>query len=108
MLAASLTSVEEVMQLAGIHHITVSPPLLQGLADRSASSWEAEVGAYFAAGPDDEWTGKGFEGCLRDESEWRLAFTRSGKGIYEEKLIQAINIFSDKQDALEQLAREFM
>lgn len=106
-LAASLTSVAEVMQLAGIQHVTVSPPLLRALAARSASSWTEQVGEYFAAGPDQPWT-KDFEAALKDESQWRIAFTRSGNGKYEEKLIQAINIFSDKQDALEELARRFV
>jgi transaldolase len=105
-LAASLTSVEEVMQLAGIHHITVSPPLLQGLDERAASSWEEDVGAYFAAGPGEKWEENGFNACVEDESRWRLAFTRSGGGVFEGKLIQAITIFSDQQDALEELARQ--
>ncbi|KAK4102394.1 aldolase [Parathielavia hyrcaniae] len=45
-LAASLTSVEQVMQLAGIHHITISPPLLAELAATAAATWPgaAEVG----------------------------------------------------------------
>ncbi|GKT65165.1 transaldolase [Colletotrichum tofieldiae] len=106
-LAASLTSVAEVMQLAGIQHVTVSPPLLRGLAAQPASTWTEQVGKYFAAGPDEPWT-KDFQAALRNESEWRIAFTRSGNGKYEEKLIQAINIFSDKQDALEELARRFL
>ncbi|PNH29837.1 hypothetical protein VD0002_g6882 [Verticillium dahliae] len=47
-LAASLTSTAEVLQLAGIHHITVSPPLLRGLSDSSLPSehgktWVAET-----------------------------------------------------------------
>ncbi|KAF6811330.1 Transaldolase 2 [Colletotrichum sojae] len=106
-LAASLTSVAEVMQLAGIQHVTVSPPLLRALAAQPASAWTEQVGAYFAAGPDESWT-RDFEKALRDESEWRIAFTRSGNGKYEEKLIQAINIFSDKQDGLEELARRYL
>ncbi|KAH6668145.1 transaldolase [Plectosphaerella plurivora] len=103
-LAASLTSVEEVVQLAGIHHVTVSPPLLRGLHGRAASSWEGDVGAYFAAGPEVTWDEDGFGTSVEDESRWRLAFTRSGGGVYEGKLIQAINIFSDQQDELEELA----
>lgn len=106
-LAASLTSVAEVMQLAGIQHVTVSPPLLRGLAAESASTWTEKVGGYFAAGPDERWT-KDIQAALKDESEWRIAFTRSGNGKYEKKLIQAINIFSDMQDALEKLASGFL
>ncbi|TDZ44885.1 Transaldolase [Colletotrichum trifolii] len=106
-LAASLTSVAEVLQLAGIQHITVSPPLLRGLAAQPASSWTEKIGGYFAAGPDAPWT-RDFESALKDESEWRMAFTRSGNGKYEEKLIQAINIFAGTQDGLEELARHFL
>ncbi|KAL0929659.1 Transaldolase 2 [Colletotrichum truncatum] len=106
-MAASLTSVAEVVRLAGIQHVTVSPHLLQGLATQPASTWPEEIGGYFAAGPDKAWDAD-FGAALQDESEWRIAFTRSGNGKFEEKLIQAINIFSDKQDSLEELARRFL
>ena len=39
-LAASLTSIQEVMQLAGVQHITVSPPLLRELAQTASDGWE--------------------------------------------------------------------
>ncbi|KAF9869669.1 transaldolase [Colletotrichum karsti] len=106
-LAASLTSVAEVVQLAGIQHVTVSPPLLRGLAAQPALSWTEKIGAYFAAGPDKKWT-TDFGAALKDESEWRIAFTRSGNGKYEEKLIQAINIFCESQAGLEELARRYL
>lgn len=106
-LAASLTTVPEVMQLAGIQHVTVSPPLLRALAAAPSSTWTEKVGGYFADGPDERWI-KDFQAALKDESEWRFAFTRSGNGRYEEKLIQAINIFSEKQQSLEELARSYL
>ncbi|ORY70351.1 transaldolase [Pseudomassariella vexata] len=103
-LPASLTSIQEVMMLAGAHHITVSPHLLKKLAETPANPWEGDTGSVFK-GKDDVTFGN-FDKILNDESAWRLAFTRSSNGRMEEKIIQAINIFCDKQDGLEQLARK--
>ena len=47
MLPASLTSIQEVMKLAGAHHITVSPPLLIKLAETPANPWEGDTGSVF-------------------------------------------------------------
>lgn len=103
-LAASLTSVDEVMQLAGIQHITISPKLLGELAARDASSWNGQLGGYFAQGPaDSKWDTTDYKTIIGDESTWRLAFTRSGFGTSEEKIIQAINYFSDFQEKIEEL-----
>lgn len=107
-LAASLTSIDEVMQLAGIQHITISPGLLSGLADRDASSWDAKIGAYFAEGPTNkDWDLKDYERIVRDESAWKLAFTRSGFGTSVGKIVQAINYFCDFQDKLEELVKQY-
>ncbi|KAG7110678.1 Transaldolase like protein [Verticillium longisporum] len=105
-LAASLTSTAEVLQLAGIHHITVSPPLLRGLSDSSLPSEHGKLGAYFAAGPGSKFDRKAFDATYRGrESAYRILFSRSGHGSAEVKLNQAINIFCDKQDELEEVAR---
>lgn len=88
------------MLLAGVHLITVSPPLLAELAATTAldlkrpSSFDAEL----RFNPDS---------VPRDEAGWRMALTRSKAGRNEGKLIQAINIFADVQDQLESLARSF-
>ncbi|OIW28149.1 aldolase [Coniochaeta ligniaria NRRL 30616] len=99
-LAASLTSIEEVMQLAGVHHITISPPLLAELAATTADGWK-----------DRDVLGRELnhasEAIPLDESAWRMAFTRSKAGKNEGKIIQAINIFADMQDQLENMARKF-
>lgn len=106
-LAASLTSVEEVMQLAGVDHITISAALLKQLAGREASSWHSKVGDYFAQGPAAKSLAvEEYTRLFRDESAWRLAFTRSGFGSSEGKIIQAINYFSDFQEKLEALVRQ--
>lgn len=107
-LAASLTSVEEVMQLAGIQHITVSAALLQQLASREESSWTGDLGAYFREGPSQKtWETRDYSGLYADEDAWKLAFTRSGFGTAEGKIIQAINYFSDFQEKLEEMVRQY-
>ncbi|KAI0827525.1 transaldolase [Hypoxylon sp. FL0890] len=102
-LPASLTSIQEVMKLAGVHHITVAPHLLTKLAETPANPWDGETGSVL-----EDATSEGlgdYSSILEDESAWRLAFTRSQEGKSEVKNIQAINIFCDKQDALEGLAQ---
>ncbi|OTB02704.1 hypothetical protein M426DRAFT_322458 [Hypoxylon sp. CI-4A] len=103
-LPASLTSIQEVMKLAGAHHITVAPHLLTKLAETPANPWEGDTGSVFKAGKEEEFGT--YSDVLEDESSWRLAFTRSLDGKAEGKIIQAINIFCDKQDGLEGLVRQ--
>ena len=47
-----------------------------------------------------------FAAILQDESTWRLAFTRSGRGMSEGKIIQAINIFYEMQINLEAMIKK--
>ena len=102
-LPASLTSIDEVMMLAGADHITISPPLLTELANTPTASFTGAVGSVFKE------AGSSINAAkftLKDESEWRLSFTRSEAGTSESKIIQAINIFSDMQDRLEALVQD--
>lgn len=107
-LPASLTSIDEVMQLAGAHHITVSPPLLAELAVTPSKDWESGqvVGRTLKETPIPAVSvSEVYDEISRDEASWRLAFTRSHNGRSEGKIIQAINIFSDMQDRLEAMVR---
>ncbi|KAH8655244.1 transaldolase [Xylariales sp. PMI_506] len=101
-LPASLTSIQEVMMLAGAHHITVSPPLLTKLAETPANPWEGDIGSAFRRG-EQQTTFPDYSGILEDEGAWRLAFSRSQSGKSEGKNIQAVNIFCEKQEGLEGL-----
>ncbi|CAJ2499632.1 Uu.00g024850.m01.CDS01 [Anthostomella pinea] len=103
-LPASLTSIQDVMKLAGAHHITVAPHLLTKLAETPANPWEGETGSVFKTKPEEEFGS--FDGIVEDESSWRQAFTRSQDGKAEGKIIQAISIFCEKQQGLEALARQ--
>lgn len=102
-LPASLTSIEEVMMLAGADHITISPPLLGELESTPAESFKGDIGSVFKkTEPETD----ALQYHLNDESDWCLSFTRSGGGTSENKIIQAINTFSDMQDRLEALVRD--
>ncbi|KUI55850.1 Transaldolase [Cytospora mali] len=101
-LPASLTSIDEVLQLAGVDHITVSPPLLTELAATAAQGYQGDIGSVMKAAEAAQGDGKDkYEVILEDESAWRLAFTRSEGGKSEGKIIQAINIFYEMQENLE-------
>lgn len=103
------------MQLAGVHHITVSPPLLAELAATAIEGWRgresigwAHKEAYSERTETETRVWSGPESTIPgDESAWRLAFTRSGAGRNEVKIIQAINIFADMQERLEEMLRKF-
>jgi transaldolase len=103
-MAASLTSIDEIAQLAGVHHITVSPRLLAELAATTEDSVEEEQNTLFRRDAQQQLP---VVEVPLEESAWRMAFTRSKAGRSEEKIIQAINIFADMQDRLEGLVREF-
>lgn len=92
------------MQMAGIQHVTVSAALLNELSRQDSSSWGGELGAYFAEGPSDKsWQSKTYQELFHDENAWKIAFTRSGFGASEGKIVQAINYFCDFQEQLEKL-----
>ncbi len=80
-LAASLTSVDEIMSLAGVDHITISPGLLEKLSETPAS--ENTKGSLF-----DEEIEVPAMLAFTSEPEYRIAFTLSGKGKGERKLTQ--------------------
>ncbi|KAK1775539.1 hypothetical protein QBC45DRAFT_421964 [Copromyces sp. CBS 386.78] len=108
-MAASLTSVEEVMRLAGaVKHITVSPPLLTELEATPAAGWPGAgtVGAAAAiTGPNGD--ALRLKELIGDQSQWRLAFTRAEAGESERKLGQAVGIFCDMQEQIERLVRKW-
>ena len=112
-LAASLTSVDEVMQLAGVDHVTVSPPLLAALAAADASAWSGgTLGAYFSQTPPPPpaaaagaWETRDYASLADDEGAWRLAFARRGFGASAAKTVQAVNYFCDFEEKLEALVR---
>lgn len=107
-MAASLTSIGDVMTLAGLDHITVSPALLQQLhqtaiprdGKASDTTLEALVPSQVAITIDQA------QSLVRDEAAWRFAFTRSDNGKNEAKLVQAINIFADYQNKLQSLVAD--
>ncbi|CAD0087480.1 unnamed protein product, partial [Aureobasidium vineae] len=98
---ASLTSVDECLQVAGAHHITISPPLLAALAatpfsaapsifDETDTAAEAINDAQLLE-------------TVKDEASYRIRYTRLKNGIQEKKLVDAVNIFADCQDKTEEL-----
>jgi transaldolase len=79
-----LTSIDEIMALAGVDHITIAPALLQELSTTPATSLTISSlfdGAAPSFDPQPRMFGK-------DEAGYRIAFTRSENGEGERKLTQ--------------------
>ena len=96
------------MKLAGSDHITVSPPLLAELARTPVGPGSDSQVLWMRNTDGSQNTGTGdleLKRLCTDEAGWRMAFTRSKKGESERKLGQAINIFADMQDRLEDMVK---
>jgi len=102
-LPASLTSTDEVMMLAGAHHITISPVLLQALAKTEHVPETATKSLFDISSATDETTWSEL-----DESSFRLAMNQSGGGDDAGKLVEAINIFCDMQKRMEDLCNKIL
>lgn len=106
-LPASLTSIDEVLVLAGVDHITVAPLLLAELATTPMVGYQGDFGSVVkAAEKVDPISEEVYKPILKDEGAWRLAFSRSERGRNEGKIIQAVNIFYEMQEGLEALVKK--
>lgn len=90
--------------LAGVDHITISPPLLAQLSNLRCEDYEGDIGSVLKAA--ESTADEDFTAILQNESAWRLAFTRSGRGTSEGKIIQAVNIFYEMQVSLEAMVKK--
>lgn len=106
-LPASLTSINEIMLLAGVDHITIAPKLLRELAstevDPSDTSNLPSLFDEVKTGADQIPPRLSY---ADNEDTFRMAMTRDANGANEGKLIQAINIFCDVQLRMEAMMRE--
>lgn len=94
-LPTSLISIAEVFKSSGVNHITVSPLLLAELstANRKLASAVSDTVGWvdqkdLSAKPTDHFA------ILKDESAFRIAFTRSKDGANEGKLSSVCDISS--------------
>ncbi|KAI8626883.1 transaldolase [Xylariaceae sp. FL1651] len=98
-IAASLISIDEVMMLAGADHITVAPSLLHELSKTAADSWEGAIGSVFKTKHPEAQDIVGAD--IEDEKAW----CRDQSGKSDTRLNDAIRLFSEKQNDLEDLVR---
>ena len=75
------------MALAGVHHITIAPPLLQELASTSVDSKE-KIPSLFAKTELSREKSVKLVRFGNDEAAFRMSFTRRDNGKAESKLIQ--------------------
>lgn len=86
-LAASFTSIQQVMALAGVHHMTLAPPLLEELASTSPESMVKITSLFDEVEVSD---GKTLANIRfgNDEAAFRTSFARNSNGKAEAKLVQ--------------------
>lgn len=82
-LPASLTSVEEIFQLAGVDHITIAPRLLVQLAQPMTGT----VPSLFDALPTEPVPAPGIS-YLHDPGKYRITFARDRGGASQTKLTE--------------------
>ncbi|KAJ5176765.1 uncharacterized protein N7482_002642 [Penicillium canariense] len=97
-LPASLTSTDEILMLAGVDHITIPPLLLALLAQTKSPN----VKSLFDSAPTEPVPAPGVS-YINDHGRYQITFARDRGGASQTKLTEAINIFCDFQDRLEQL-----
>lgn len=102
-LPASLTTVDEIMSLSGVDHITIAPRLLRALADLKIAKQPTSLFDHDAKDkiPID------LDGVGDDQDRFQMAVTREHGGDEQRKLTQAINIFCDFQERLEGMMIEY-
>ena len=86
-----MKSIEECMAFAGVHHITIAPPLLEQLATTRTADVEHQYPSLF----DKDDVGQKImeqKHYFEDESAFRMAVTRNDNGTSEAKLIQVSRI----------------
>jgi transaldolase len=103
---ASLTSVEECLQVSGANHITISPPLLAALAATPAPTSSTPL--FFDEIVDEAEGDAQLLELVKDEAKYRIRYTRLKNGAAEKKIVDAINIFADCQDGIEELVRKYV
>ncbi|MCJ1258511.1 hypothetical protein MMC24_006344 [Lignoscripta atroalba] len=104
--ACSLISVDEIMQLAGVSALTLTPTLLQALSDAHEPEAKVLDRSLFNKTPNVEERPVQRASFVNDESKFRTAFARSEGGKGQVKTKQAIDIFCDYQKMAEAMMRD--
>ena len=89
-LPASLTSVYEVMALAGAHHITIAPPLLLELSSIEALGYKSKIPNVFDASKDRQDEPPALMSFADDEAAFRAALRKNDNGKNEVKMTQVL------------------
>lgn len=78
------------MKLSGVHHITLSPPLLAELANTDARLLSPVQGGPVAFFDEEENVpdNTSYDAIINDEAAYRIAYARSKAGANEAKLTQ--------------------
>ena len=87
-LAASLTSVEDVMALVGARHMTIAPPLLRELSSTEASGYDSKTLNVFEVLKARHDQPPALISFADDEAAFRTAFKQNDNGNNQTKMTQ--------------------
>ncbi len=79
---------DEVMALAGAHHITIAPPLLRELSSTEASAYDSGILNVFEAVQTQHEQPPELMSFSDDEASFRTAFNKNDDGKSEAKMTQ--------------------
>lgn len=100
--------------MAGIAHITISPPLLKALntTDAEELSSKPELMSLFDKNDIVQQVARDVPdqplNLIDDEERFRILFTRRDNGLQEIKQVKAINVFADMQVKLEEVVSVYL
>ena len=83
---------DEVMALAGAHHITIAPPLLRDLSITEASGHEIKIPNVFDAAQARQGQPPLVMSFADDEAAFRSALKKNDNGKNEAKMTQVLSI----------------
>ena len=79
---------DEVMALAGAHHITIAPPLLRELSTTEVSGYDSKIPNAYEVAKASKEQPPALMSFADDEAAFRTAFKHNDNGSGEAKMVQ--------------------
>ena len=83
---------DEVMALAGVHHITIAPPLLRDLSSTEAAGYDSKIANVFDAAKGRQEPPPELLSFADNEAAFRSALKKNDDGKNEAKMTQVLSM----------------